>query len=444
MWVEKKTPDNCGAVKTLNSFFDKAIIRKIAKSSGFMLRAVRKISPYHFVSGFLLSVCNGQTSFQAWAIQISILSGQTVSKQGLSDRIHARATVYAQQLLQHALLQKIVTNSPRVTELFKTFRKVVLHDSTTVRLPAALAWLFPGNRSMGEQKAVARIQSIIDIKSMRFLDLILGAFTQNDQSASKTILGWVKKGDVVIRDLGYFAIDTFKNLIEKEVDFLSRLKYGVNVYDGQGKQIALKKLLRQGKVIDRWVWIGAEKQVRVRLLMIPLPPAQAARKKRKARKDRDRRLNHSKEYYQWLDFNVYITTVGKEIWSAQDVTQAYQVRWQIEIIFKSWKSSFHLEQIFREECENEHRIKVSIYLMLLFICLFMQKIYVYYKDKTEKRIGKQISLLKLSKFFTAHITNVFSMTSAQLADLISRYCCYEKRTDRINLALLYQKTKHLT
>jgi hypothetical protein len=390
----------------------------------------------------LLSVCNRQTSFNAWAIQVSLLCGKPISKQGLFDRIHQGATAFAQQLLQWALLQKIVNGNPQRSELFKKFCKVLLQDSTTLRLPMVLAWLFPGNYSRGEQKAVARIQSIIDIKSMRFLDLILGAFTQNDQSASKTILHWVKKGDLVIRDLGYFAIDTFKKLIDKEVYFLSRIKYGVHLYDDQGKQIVLKKLLGKRKLVDRWVWLGVEKQVRVRLLMIPLPAAQAAQKRRKARQDRDRRLNHSKEYYQWLAFNVYITTVDKDIWTAKEVVQAYRIRWQIEIIFKSWKSSFHLQEIFHEECKNEHRVKVSIYLMLLFICLFMQRIYVNYKDAIEKKSRKQISLLKLSKFFVAHIIDVISMTSAQLIELISRYCCYEKRSDRINMALRYQTVKN--
>lgn len=398
----------------------------------------RKITPYHFVLGFLTSVLNQQTSFSAWAIQIGLLSGETISKQGLFDRINSRATVFAHQLLQRALLQKVVKSYDGEAALFRHFGKVVLQDSTTLRLPEILAWLFPGNYSMGKQKAVARIQTIIDIKSMTFLDFMLGAFTQNDQSASKTILNWVKKDDLVIRDLGYFAIDTFKKLIEKQVHFLSRLKYGVTLYNEQGEQIVLKKLLRKGKLVDKWVWMGAKKQVKVRLVMVPIPAAQAAERKRKARHDRDRRINHSKEYYQWLEFGVYTTTVGSDIWTAQDVAQAYKVRWQIEIIFKSWKSGFHLQKIFHEGCKNEHRVKVSIYLMLLFMCLFMQRIFVHYKNEIEKRMDKQISLIKLSKFFASHAIEIFSMTTVRLNELIGRYCCYEKRSDRLNMALLYQ------
>lgn len=438
---EKKTANHSVAT-ILDKFFDKSSFKKIGKASGFVIRKARKITPYYFVLGFLISVCSRQITYSGWAIKIGLLSGKVLSKQGLFDRIHSGTTQFAQGLLKHALLQKTVKNCTDRAELFKKFGKVLLQDSTTLRLPKVLAWLFPGNHSGGEQKAVARIQSVIDIKSMNFLDFVLGAFTQNDQSASKTILSWVKKGDLVIRDLGYFATDTFKQLIEKEVYFLSRLKYGVVIYDEQGNPISLKKMLKR-KFVDRWVWIGSTKKIRVRLVMLHLPAAQAAEKKRKARKDRDHRVNHSKEYYQWLEYGVYITTVDKDSWTVKEVANAYRVRWQIEIIFKSWKSAFHLQEIFHEECKNENRVQVSIYLMLLFICLFMQRIYVHHKNEIERKVDKQIkiSLLKLSNFFASHLIEIFSIRNGQFKELITRYCCYEKRNDRVNMALLYQISK---
>lgn len=390
--------------------------------------------------GFLLSVGHHQNTFNGWSLQIGILSGRCVSKQGLFDRIHEGTTAFAKQLVQHVLLYQ--TKKNYAAKLFDHFKKVVLHDSSTLHLPPILAFLFPGNHSRGEQKAVARIQTIIDIKGVKFLDFVLGSFTQNDQSASASILSHVKKGDLVIRDLGYFAIASFKKLIKAQVHFLSRLKYGVGIYDKQGRQIALKKLLGKGKRVDRQVFIGIEKQVMVRLVMIPLPPEQAARKKRKARQDRDKRLNHSKAYYQWLGYSIYITTVGNDIWTAKQVAEAYRVRWQIEIIFKSWKTGFHMQEMLHEGCGNEHRVKVSIYLMLLFMCLFINKIYVRYKNEIEKGTDKLISLLKLAVFMANHMIEIFLMSHAQLKACIAQHCCYEKRYDRVNMAQVYQNFKN--
>jgi hypothetical protein len=426
--------------KNFAKFFDKSVITKIGKRSGFVQRKSKKISAYHFVVGFIISCCNGNSTFSEWALQIGLLSGTSVSKQGVFDRLHSCATTFAKQLLEQVLLQQ--SNKYFVSGLFKGFGKVLLQDSTTLRLPQALSKLFPGNHSRGEQKAVARVQSIFDIKAMRFINFSLGAFTQNDQSASGSILSLVKKGDLVIRDLGYFSLAVFEKLIKKEVHFLSRLRYGVTITDHRGELILLKDLLKQKKGVDRWVYIGSEKKVLVRLLLIPVPAAEAAEKIRNAKQDRDARLNHSPQYYRWLQFNVYITTVDKDVWAARDVFKAYSVRWQIEIIFKSWKSGFNLQHILHEGCTNEHRVRVSILLMLLFMCLFMQKIYVPCKKAIENNSNKKISLLKLSMYLSNNIKEIIALPDKFLKEIIGQHCCYDKRSDRINMTDLYQQYKN--
>lgn len=426
--------------KNFDKFFDKSVITSVGEQSGFVKRKPKKIKPNHFVLGFLISCCKGQNTFAGWALQIGLLSGRSVSKQAVSDRIDASATAFAQQLLQRILLKQSVKNVANM--LFAAFGQVLLQDSTTLKLPQCLSAIFPGNSNGGEQKAIGRIQSIIDIKAINFIDFVLSSFTQNDQSASDSVLQWVKKGDLVIRDMGYFALNTFANLIKKEVHFLSRLKYGVKLYHQKGNELSLKVLLKGNKTIDQWVYIGVEKKVRVRLVMLPVPAAQKSQRVRKAKHNRDKRLNHCPQYYHWLGYSVYITTVEDKVWTATEVAKAYSVRWQIEIIFKSWKTGFGLQAMLHEGCDNEYRVRVSILLMLLFICLFMQKIYIRYKDSIETKAGKRISLLKLSVFFCNNLKEIFFLPDKILKESITMHCCYDKRSDRINMTDLYQIFKN--
>jgi hypothetical protein len=377
---------------------------------------------------------NNQYTYSEWAAQISFLSGKPVSKQGLFDRVHAGSVALSKGLLQHVLLRKIRSCYP--SKIFDCFGRVLLQDSTALHLPQELVNSFPGNRSGGVQKAVAKIQSMLDVKAMRFLHFSLDAFTQNDQSASDRILPIVRKNDLVIRDLGYFSLSVFDQLIKAQAHFLSRLRFGISFTDEQGKPIRLQKLLRQKRVVDQWVYLGKDKKVRVRLVMIPLPAAEAAEKIRRAKNDRDKRLNHSPLYYQWLRFSVYITTVDEKRWTAAQVYQGYKVRWQIEIIFKSWKTSFHLQDVLHERCTLEERVKVTIYLLLVFICLFMQKIFVRYKEAIEKK-GRQISLLKLANYVVAHFVDLFTFSDIQWKEMIFLYCCYEKRKKRKNMTDLF-------
>ena len=422
--------------KNFTKFFDKSVIDRKGRSSGFIQRKAQKITAYYFVIGFILSCLKKQNTYKQWATQIELLSGKSVSRQAVFDRIGKSAVEFCRQLLEHAIKRSVVVEE-RASALFHCFGKVLLHDSTTLKLPQSLSEAFPGNHSRGEQKAVARIQSIINIKEMNFEQLSLGSFTQNDQSASSEILPYCSKGDLVIRDLGYYALSAFAAMIDKGVHFVSRLKYGVKLYDLKGNEIVLGSLLKGKRRLDRWVYIGAGKKVKVRLVMIPLPAGQTAEKRRKARQDRDRRVNHSKAYYQWLGYTVLITTVEQSIWSYRDVARAYKVRWHIEIIFKSWKSGFHLQALLHERCGNEDRAKTCIYLLLLFICLFMQKIYLPYQQSIEKQFGKTISLLTLAHFVAANVLDMFLVSRMRLKELIAKHCCYDIRHDRTNMTDLF-------
>jgi len=325
--------------------------------------------------------------------------------------------------------------------LFSCFRKVILQDSTTLSLPDILANYFPGNISRGMRKAVARIQCIIEVTTMHFMHFSLSGFTRNDQSASSLVNNYLGKGDLVIRDLGYFVLSSLQKIADKEAYFLSRLRYNVKIYDQQGKFLSIKNLRRRHSIIDQWVCLGEKQRLPVRLVMIPLSAAQAAERIRKARNDRDKRLNHSKIYYKWLHYAVFITNVEQEVWTAQQVAEAYKMRWQIEIIFKSWKSGFNLQHILQEQYSNVHRIITAIFLMLFFICLFMQKIYLYYKEIVEKKRGRIVSLYKLSKYVAANLYVFFNMNRSQLVEQIAQYGCYDSRSDRTNMTDLINLLK---
>ncbi|MES1226975.1 MAG: IS4 family transposase, partial [Bacteroidota bacterium] len=292
--------------ENFEKFFDKSIVNRIGISSGFCKRKAQKITAYHFVAGFIACCCKQVNTFSNWAAQIELLTGQRISKQAVFKRLYqAEAVVFLKKLVQRVIIERSRVGS---SSLFKGFGKVLLQDSTTLRLPDRLAPVFKGNTTNGEQKSQVRIQTTLNVQTMRFLQFTLSSFTQNDQSASGQILTCAGKGDLIIRDLGYFVLNVFKDIIDAKAHFLSRLRYGVLLFHPDGRPIKILSLLRGKAVIDLQVCIGKQK-IPVRLVMLRLPRAQVAERVRKARYNRDKNLNHSEDYYRLLAYAVYITTV---------------------------------------------------------------------------------------------------------------------------------------
>jgi hypothetical protein len=424
--------------KKLFKFFDKSVINRISKQTGFRQRRSGKISGFYFVTGFILMCQKGCHSFSAWAEQISLLTGQLVTKQAVWDRLYRHGQEFTGKLLEHYLGSQL--NGSKHGGLFSYFKAVMLQDSTTIALPDSLAYCFKGSRNQHGQKAIARIVSVFNILSGRFHCFKIGPYSHNDQSHAGWIVPRLSMGTLVIRDLGYFVLDAFKAMDSKGIYFLSKLHSGAGVYDiGTGAKLNLAKATARCSTIDKMVVVGKKERLLCRLVMIPLPGRVANARRRKAKKDRDKRLNHSKEYYKLLGYHIYVTNVSEQWWTPQQVAQAYRCRWKIEIIFKSWKSSFRLQALFHERCDNETRVKVVIHLVLLFILLFHRYWYQLYGDLIAKQTGKKLSLLKLATRVASSLIEMLLLSKARLMDFLEKYCCYEQRTDRINMTDLINR-----
>jgi hypothetical protein len=405
--------------------------------SGFKQRKEQKLTGKLLLISFFLMALQGDNSFQLWAEKISRVSGIWVSKQAVWKRITERYTKFLMAVLQEAMGAQISGRKmvSKDSLLKNRYKRILIQDSTCIALPACLRWCFPGNTSNGERKAQLKIQVVYDLINNQFVYFELTPFTVNDQSQSKNILFIAQKGDLVIRDLGYFSLGCFDQLCSGDIDFVSRLRYGIKIADVQnGKQINLLSHLRAKGTFDRWVQLGEDQKAIVRLIAVPLNQEQASRKRYKAKHDRDMRLNHSKEYYEQLGYSIYITNEEKETYSAMQIIKLYGLRWRIETIFKCWKSHFNFQKLIPSAGPIiKERAQAIIYMMLIFCLLFQLTVYNYLLANSRNFI---VSLTKMCKFIANNLDLFFQYNLKTLAPGILRYCSYEIRKDRLNF---YQK-----
>jgi hypothetical protein len=226
--------------------------------------------------------------------------------------------------------------------------------------------------------------------------------------------------------------------------FLSRLKSKTTVYeDERGKQVldicALAQKMKPNEVLHIPVFIGKRKFLPIFLILQKLPPEVVALKVKKAKKDHHRRMSKmTKEHLKWCEFNSYVTNIPFDWFPALILIQIYGIRWQIEIMFKVWKSVFKIDTVGNMIAE---RALCLLYGRLIWITLQMKLFKVYkmniygvsQKEVSELSAFKQMNEYK-DRFKNAILSGnkeVWLALIMFLFDVIQNFAIKKKRKDKI-------------
>lgn len=419
-------------MRLLTQFQESLPLSQLGTESNFRQRNRGKITPPLFLKAILLMANQTSASLSQLAIQIGLLAKCTVSKQSVWERLRSPAVEFLKLALASALGLQVKERTRLDLKVFKNFGRVLIQDSTHCKLPDKLEKHFPGaSTNQGERRATLKIQAIFNLLSQRFISFSLSGFTRNDQAASSDVLEVLQPGDLVIRDLGYYVVGCLEKIHRAGACFLSRLRVDTQLFNLSGqKPLNLLKLLQGRSLVDESVLLGQKQKLRVRLVAVALPPAVATERRRKARANRDRRLNPSPEHLKLLGWAIFITNVPQEVWNARTVARAYRVRWQIEIIFKAWKSHLNLESLPREPSAEE--LQVLIYGRLILGAVLANAFGACCLIEGKESAQHSISLLKMAQIVAAHQLLLTLHISRQLfeklfAMQLAYHARYEKR-----------------
>jgi hypothetical protein len=160
-----------------------------------------------------------------------------------------------------------------------------------------------------------------------------------DRGAGALLLG-LPPGALCLTDLGYFSLERLQAQAAAGVYWLTRLQAGKRLsLDGQLQSLADWLPGQAGPRLERPVQVGVQHRLACRLLAVRVPPDVAAERRRKLRAAaRDKGQAVSAERLALADWEVLITNVPPEQLSLAEAWQVARVRWQIELLFKLWKS----------------------------------------------------------------------------------------------------------
>lgn len=419
--------------QTMHLGLEPAIINDIARQTGFMKRQPRKIEPVSLIKTLVAMAFNTVFSFRVCATVLGLLEGTVVSKVALFKRLGPRSVSFVSHVLFFLLAKASRLREEVDKGVFSSFRRVFINDSTNLALPPELARIFPGSKNQkGKRSASLKLQTIYEVLTGTFHLFRLTLFGCNDQSASPLVLEILREGDLILRDLGYFVLKTFKAISEKKAYFVSRYHHKAVLFGHDDLRFDLLKYLRKYGSLDQWLYVGIKERILVRVVATPLPLSIAAQRRRKLRRNRNKEVNPGKIHLALLGWEIFITNVDEQIWDTQTVGQIYGLRWRIELIFKSWKSYFHINAF---EHPTATEVKLIIYSRLIFITIFQTCFYDQLAAAIYEATGQHLSLLKSAQFFQLNLWLIIivSQHNPQIViEQILKHCTYEKRRKRLN------------
>lgn len=269
--------------------------------------------------------------------QAAACAGAPVSPQAVHQRF-GRPSADCLRRLVEALAGQAIAGEPATLELLRRFHGVSVQDATLLLLPDELAADFPGHRQPG-QRASVKAQVRLELTTGAVTGLALEPGRTTDTKTTLTADD-LPTGALHITDLGYFDLSAFAALGRRGAFWLSRYQASTAVFVA-GTRVELADWLprQTGPVVEADVALGVVERLPTRLVAWRVPAAVAARRRQKLRaKAAKKGRTPSAGQLALCDWTVLVTNVPAAKATPQELAVLYRARWQIEILFRVWKT----------------------------------------------------------------------------------------------------------
>lgn len=417
-------------IKKFIRHFNEKSLRKIAFDTDFIKRE-RELKADTFFNAFVF----GCTSLNHVTLENiidyckEIQPGINITKQGLSDKL-ADGARFMEYLYQNVLAEFITEIWEPSCNLSDEIHDVKIFDSTFVELLNKLRPYYKGYTG-DASKSGLKLEILYSLRDRRVITNEVYAAVDSDTNFADSVISNVKEKELFIGDLGYYNVDMFKKIDKSRGWFLSKIKSNTALYieldNGKLQKTSLEELTESSSgVIDTTLQVGFKKDKRIRCRFVgkKLSGEELDLVKSKAKKRKDSELS------KW---RFLITNADDSILAIDKIFTFYRLRWQIELLFKCWKSFVNIDKI---KDKGIHYLHCMLYGNLIQIAL-EESLYNSLNKVYSTESNGELSILK---FFNA-ITNKIKEISFDLFRNSASYSELNKILDRIYRRSIPEKRK---
>lgn len=313
----------------------------LARTHG-VIRRQRKLTGAALAQALVFGWLANPAATLADLTRAAATAGVAISRQGVDQRFTLAAAAFLRALLEQAT-QTVVQADPVALPLLRRFPQVLVLDSTTISLPAALAETWPGcgagNTTAGDAAIKVQVRFDLVRGGLDVLDLTPGRASDCASAGQQPAL---VPGGLRLADLGYFSLAQMAALVAAGGHFLTRLNAQTAVFAATGRRWALVTLLATTcrPDLDLAVEIGVRERLPCRLLARRVPPEVAALRQARLRATaRDEGRPPSAALLAVVEWAVFVTSLPASQLTLAEALVLARARWQIELLFKLWKSA---------------------------------------------------------------------------------------------------------
>jgi len=384
-------------INNLMYLLNSDLLKKIAIKTKF-LKKNSKFTPEKFISLCVFSnnhLC--ENSLEELSTWLRINENLSVTKQGVNARFSNESVEFLKSLFRKLMMCQSKLLSDNERHLKSIFNRIDICDGTSYKAPEKLKEHYEGN-SGNRTDAIVKIQFEYNLLSGQFWGCKIADASESDFDYIPNLENNIEKNDLKLKDLGYFKVEHLQYIDKAEAFYISRVKTTTGLYEKIDKKYSKIDLteysssLKEGETIEiPEVYLGAKQKLKTRIIITKMTKESKEKKlatlikncKRKGRKVTDLAVKSSA-------INVYVTNIPAHMLSTEIIHEIYSLRWQIEIMFKIWKSVFqiHVSKPVKIERFNCHLYGKFIAILLSTVVVFTYRDEIYYEH------GKQLSEYK--------------------------------------------------